>query len=115
LSPTPALGAPTGVVGSLAYSSVGQASNTGNVLTARISLADQNQNLVTNGTGSTITVGLAAVESSAVSRTALSIANGATTSSAAFTLTRPTGLGKTVTMTATVAGTTQTLTVRMAS
>jgi hypothetical protein len=117
-SPTPALGAPTGVVGSLAYSSVGQASNSGNVLTARIALADRNQNLVTNGTGSVITVALSAAGTGTVSPsgpTALSIANGASTSSAAFTLTRETGNNKTVTLTATVTGTTQRLTVMMAS
>jgi len=114
-SPTPALGAPTGVVGALAYSSVGQAINTGNVLTARISLADQNHNLVVNGTGSTITVGLSVAGSGTVSPSTLSIANGASTSSASFTLTRSTGGGKTVTLTATVAGTTQRLTVVMAS
>ena len=117
ISPTPALGAPTGAVGSLTYSSTGQASNSGNVLTARISLADQNQNVVINGTGSAITVGLALAGSGTLipsGPSALSIANGASTSSTAFTLTRSNG-GKAVTLTATVAGTTQTLTVRMES
>ncbi|MFN2506599.1 MAG: hypothetical protein ABR540_20710 [Acidimicrobiales bacterium] len=96
-SPTPALGAPTGVVGSLAYSSVGQENSTGNVLTAKISLADRNQNLVTNVTGSAITVGLSVIGDGIVTPSALSIANGASTSSAAFTLTRSMGVGKAVT------------------
>lgn len=61
--------------------------------------------LVLSGDGVLTPVGL----------TTLSVASGATTSGAAFTLERDTGNGKSVTLVATINGTTRKLTVTMSS
>jgi hypothetical protein len=99
----------TGAVGSLACSSVGE-TDTNRTLTAKITLTDQYQNVVTNTSGGTISIPLTTVTTGTggtVTPGSLSIANGQSTSSATFTLTRNTGTGS-VTMTATSSG--QTLT-----
>ena len=119
-APSPALTC-TGSVGSLSCSSVNE-SNAAATLTAKISLADQYQNIVTNTTGSSITIDLATSGDGNVTPTganALTITNGSSTTSTpgtgTFTLTRNNGNNKLVTMTATVHGTSQTLTVVLSS
>jgi hypothetical protein len=88
------------------------------VLTAKLTLVDASGNPVTNTTGSAIGIDLA-VTGGAISPTAganaLSVANGASETSASFTATRATGNGRTMTVTATVHGTSQTLTITMSS
>jgi hypothetical protein len=104
----------TGAVGSLACSSVGE-TDTSRTLTAKLTLADQYQNVVTNTSGGTISIPLTTVTTGTggtLSPASLSIANGQSTSSATFTLTRNTGTGS-VTMTATSSG--QTLTVLLST
>ena len=107
----------SGSVGSITCSSVGEANTSGNVLTAKLVSEDQNGNAVTN-TGATIGIDLSTSGSGSVSpsgSSVLSILNGSSTTSASFTLTRSTGNGKTVILTATVHGTLQKITITLAS
>jgi hypothetical protein len=103
----------SGAMSSRTCSSTGEPNNSGNVLTAKIQLADAYGNAVTNTTGFSIAITLSVgATNGTVLPSSLTIANGSTTTSTAFTLTRSTGGGKTVTMTATA---TQTLTVTLSS
>ena len=115
--PTPAFTI-TGAVGTtLLYSSTLETNGTQSS-TAKISLADQYRNVVTNSTGSSITIDLSASGQGSVSPTGLSvltIPNGSSESSASFTLSRDNGNNKSVTLTATVHGTAQILKVTMSS
>jgi hypothetical protein len=108
----------SGSVGSVACSSTGQGNMTGRTLVARFTLQDQYGNVVTNNTGSAVTIDLGTTGQGSVTpsgTSALSIGNGSSGTSVAFTLTRDSGNNKTVVMTATVHGTGQTLTVTMTS
>jgi prepilin-type N-terminal cleavage/methylation domain-containing protein len=115
-SPTPAL-TQAGVIGStLTYTSAGEAKNSGNVLTARISLADAFGNLVNAATAQTIDLSATGSGTVAPSGTSvLTISAGTSTTTAAFTLTRTTSNNVTVTLTATLHGTAQKLTVKLSS
>lgn len=114
-SPTPGVTC-GGAVGSVACSSTGE-SNTPQSLVAGLALADQYQNVVTNTTGTALTVDLATTGngSGTPSGTAALSVPTAGSSTAQFTLTRANGNNKSVTLTATVHGSTQTLTVTLSS
>jgi hypothetical protein len=118
-APNPAL-TQTGVIGTtLAYTSTPQPNNSGNVLTARIALADAFGNLVNAAAVQTLDFALTGSTGSTVSPAAgqnvLTINIGTSTTTASFTLTRVTGNNRNVTLTATLHGTTQKFTVTMSS
>jgi hypothetical protein len=107
----------SGSVGAITCSSTGEANNSGNVLTASFVLEDLFGNPVTNsGTaiGIDLSISGTGTVSPAAGINALNIAAGQQTSSS-FTLTRGTGNNHTVILTATVDGTTQTITVTLSS
>jgi hypothetical protein len=108
----------SGSIGAITCSSTGEGNSSGNVLVAKLTLEDQYGNVVVNTTGSSIGIDLATSGQGSVSPTganALTIPSGSSETSASFTLTRDNGNNKTVTMTATVHGTTQTLTITLSS
>ena len=118
-APSPAL-TQSGSIGNLTYTSSSESTNSGNVLTAKVSLADAFGNLVNAATQQTIdfaalTGSNGGTVSPAAGTSVLTINAGTSTSTAAFTLTRSTGNGKTVTLTATLHGTTQKFTVTLSS
>jgi predicted secreted protein len=113
---TPAINC-TGSVGSITCSSTGEANSSGNVLVASFTLVDQFQNPVTNA-GAAVGIDLSAAGQGSVTPSgsnARSIPNGQAQTSATFNATRSTGNGKTLTVTATVHGTSQTVTITMSS
>jgi hypothetical protein len=115
IAPSPAL-TRSGSVGSYSYSSTGEANNSGNVLTARVSLVDAAGNPVTSGVAQTIdlsTSGNGTVNPSGTG--VLTISAGTSTSTATFTLTRTTGNNQTVNLTATLHGSSLRFTVKLAS
>jgi hypothetical protein len=115
VAPVPALTC-TGPNGSLmSCTSTGENANTNLSVTAGLQLLDTYGNVVTNSTGSTITVALAASGNySSFTPSTLTIANGQSSTSGQFTMTRSTGTGKSATMTAQIGGTTE-LTVNLHS
>ena len=108
--PNPALTC-TGTVGNITCTSAGEG-NSGRTLVANIELEDLYGNAVTNA-GGTVNIALSTTGRGSVIPATLSVPNGASMTSAQFTLTRTSGSGRTVTMTATAGG--QTLTVTMSS
>ena len=121
--PTPTLTC-TGPVGSLTTcTSTGEGSLTGNgnagkrTVTAEIELLDVYGNVVTNTTGSSITVSVASsgnVQTFTPASGTLTIPNGQSASTAQFSLVRSSGTGNSATMTAKI-GTTTELTVTLSS
>ena len=113
---TPALTC-TGSVGSLTCSSVGEGNGTTS-LTAKISLADQFQNVVANTTAAAIGIDLSSAGAGTLAPTglnALSIPINASETSASFTATRANGNNKTITVTAMIHGVAETLTITLSS
>ncbi len=109
----------SGPVGSITCSSYdeGNGEPAAKTLTAKVTLVDEFQNPVTN-TGGSITIDLEAAGWGSVDPCragALTIPTGASTTTASFTATRHNGNNKTLTVTATVHGTTQTLTIVLSS
>ena len=114
---TPAVSC-SGPSGAVVCTSTGQGNSSGNVLTAKLTLIDASGAVITNTTGSPITIDLVRTGDGSVSpsgASVLSIAAGASETSASFTLDRANGNNKTVVLTATIHGTTQTLTVTLSS
>ena len=116
LAPSPDL-ACSGSAGSMTCSSYGEPNTTGNALTARLTLVDQSGNPVVNdGPGIGIDLGTSGDGSLDLSGPdALTVPTGASTTDTAFAATRHNGNNKTLTVTATVHGTSQTLTVVLSS
>ena len=111
----------SGSVGSIACTSTGEASSTGRTLTAKLTLADQYGNAVNAGADTGIDLSVPTTGTgkdgsvSPSGASALTITNGTSSTSASFTLTRSSGQNNTATLTATIHGTTQKLTVTLAS
>ena len=116
-NPTPNITC-TGAIGSVACSSTGQNNNNNRTLVAKLTLQDAFGNVVTNSTGSAMRSNWSKTGDGTVTlsgSSVLSIVNGASETSAAFTLVRDNGNNKTVVMTATIHGASQTLTATMSS
>jgi hypothetical protein len=119
LNTTPALLC-SGGVGSITCSSSGESPSSGNVLTASIQLEDQYGNATVNATANPLLIDIQATGGGNVvpgGTGALSVSSGQSTSSSTFTLSRDTGAGQTVVMTATLENTSpaQTLTITLGS
>ncbi len=109
-----------GGVGSIACTSSGESAGSGNVLTGSVQLEDQYGNATTNATPNALLIDIQATGQGNVvpgGTGALSISSGQSTSSSTFTLTRTTGSGQSVVMTATLEGTSpaQTLSIALSS
>jgi hypothetical protein len=109
-----------GGVGSITCSSSGEGASNGNVLTGSIQLEDQYGNATVNSSTAPLLVDFQTSGSGDVTpggTAALSIPSGQSVSSSTFSLTRDTGTGESVTLTATLENTTpaQTLTVTLSS
>jgi hypothetical protein len=109
-----------GGVGSITCTSTGESASSGNVLTASIQLEDQYGNATDNATASPLLIDIQATGGGNVvpgGTGALSVLSGQSQTSSTFTLTRDTGTGQTVVMTATLENTSpaQTLTITLAS
>jgi hypothetical protein len=109
-----------GGVGSITCSSTGESPLSGNVLTASIQLEDQFGNATVNAGAGTVLVDIQVTGAGNVvpgGTGALSVLSGQSTSSNTFTLSRTTGTGQLVTMTATLENTSpaQTLTITLSS
>ena len=106
--------------GSITCSSSGEGASNGNVLTGSIQLEDQYGNATVNSSTAPLLVDFQTSGSGDVTpggTAALSIPSGQSVSSSTFSLTRDTGTGESVTLTATLENTTpaQTLTVTLSS
>jgi len=110
----------TGGVGSITCSSTGESASSGNVLTASIQLEDQYGNATVNASASPFLIDFGVTGQGNVAPDgtgALTVLSGQSSSSSTFTLTRDTGTGQTVEMTATLENTSpaQTVTVTLSS
>jgi hypothetical protein len=98
--------------------SSGEGATVGETLTASLQLVDAFGNTFVNQTGAAVTVDLAATGQGTVSPTVpgtLSVSNGQSTTTNSFTLVPNDGVGNSVTMTATLDATGQTLTITLNS
>lgn len=121
-APSPALDCTGGTVAARTCSSTGEATNAGNVLTANIQLVNSSGAAFTNTSGSAITIDLsiptgphATGGDGTLSTASLTVNNNSSSSSGQFTLTRSSGSQKSAVVTATIHGTSKTLTITMSS
>jgi hypothetical protein len=108
----------SGTVGNIVCTSWTESTSDGNVLTASIALDDPYGNLATNASSSPVLVDIALTGQGTVSPDgtgALKIEPGESLTSAPFTLTRALGTAQDVELTATIDGTTQTVSVSLSS
>jgi hypothetical protein len=116
LDPSPDVSC-SGPVGSITCTSDGESNTTGTTLTAKLTLVDQFGNPVDN-TGPSIGIDIGMSGDGSVDPSgagALTISTGASTTSSSFTIARHNGNDKMLTMTASVHGTSQTLTIILSS